>query len=273
MSEIALTVVCGSAVGLALGLTGGGGSLFAMPLLIYVLGLRAAVAVPVSLAAVAMTALIGAVHAARARLPVWPAAAAFGLGGIIGAPAGITFARDLDSRIIVAGFAGLALAAGSMMWWRSLTRPQDAGAVRVLPAGSSGVCDLADDGRLRFSAPCAAVLALAGLGTGVLSGVFGVGGGFVIVPALSAVTRMGIHRAIATSLVALSAISLAGAASAVFQRTLAWSVLLPFVAGGGAGMAAGRILAARVAGPRLQRLFATAVVLVAILMAIRIAVG
>jgi uncharacterized membrane protein YfcA len=237
MTDLLLAVVSGSAVGMALGLTGGGGSIFAMPLLIYVLGLPPASAVPVSLAAVALTALMGAVLAARDDLPVWPAAATFGLGGIIGAPLGIFLARGLDERIIVGGFAALALIVGVLMWWRSSRYPVEATAVRARPAAEdpSGACRLADDGKLRFTAPCGAVLSLSGVGTGILSGIFGVGGGFVIVPVLSAVTQMGIHRAVATSLVALSAIGFAGAGSAILHGDLAWAVLLPFVAGGGAG--------------------------------------
>jgi hypothetical protein len=199
-----LAVACGAGVGLALGLTGGGGSIFAVPLLIYVLHQSPAAAVPVSLAAVALTALFGAFFFARQRLPVWPAAAAFAVGGVVGAPAGIWASRAADEAFLVLGFAVLAL---------------------------------------------------------------GVGGGFLIVPALAAVTRMGIHRAVATSLVALAAIGLAGAAGAVLHGALAWGVLAPFVAGGAAGMAGGRALAARIAGPALQRVFATAIVGVAVFMA------
>jgi uncharacterized membrane protein YfcA len=270
VTDVLLAVASGTAVGLALGLTGGGGSIFAMPLLIYVLGLPPDRAVPISLAAVALTALMGAVLAARDKLPVWPAAVTFGLGGIIGAPAGIVLARGLDDRIVVGGFAALASIVGFLMWWRSFRYPAEATAVRARPADKdpTGACRLADDGKLRFSAPCGMVLSLSGLGTGILSGVFGVGGGFVIVPVLGAVTQMGIHRAVATSLVALSAIGLAGAGSAILQGDLLWPVLLPFVAGGAAGMLLGRTLATRLTGPLLQRIFATGILLVAAFMAI-----
>ena len=269
MIDILLAVASGTAVGLALGLTGGGGSIFAMPLLIYVLGLAPGQAVPVSLAAVAMTALLGAMLAARDKLPVWPAAITFALGGIVGAPAGIFLARGLDERIIIGGFSALALTVGVLMWWRSARHPTEASAVRARPVvrDLAGACRLADDGKLRFSAPCGAVLALAGVGTGILSGAFGVGGGFVIVPVLGAVTQMGIHRAVATSLVALSAIGLAGAGSAILQGNLAWAVLVPFIAGGGVGMLLGRTVAGRITGPLLQRIFASAILLVAGFMA------
>lgn len=269
--ELLVAIATGIVIGLSLGLTGGGGSILAVPLLIYVVGLAPAAAVPVSLAAVALTAVVGTVQAARAKLPVWPAAAAFAAGGALAAPFGIALAARLDERFLLLGFAVLALVVGSLMAWRSVRRPDEASAVRALPApvDGGGACRLADDGRLRFTAPCAAVLAAAGVGTGLLSGLFGVGGGFVIVPVLMGVTRMGVHRAVATSLAVLVAIGLGGAVGALVQGTLPWAVLLPFVAGGAAGMLAGRALAARLAGPVLQRLFAAAIVLVALLMGYR----
>jgi uncharacterized membrane protein YfcA len=269
--EVLAAIVTGVVVGLSLGLTGGGGSILAVPMLVYAVGLAPAAAVPVSLAAVALTALVGTLHAARSRLPVWPAAGAFAAGGAIAAPLGIALAARLDERLLLLCFAGLALVVGALMAWRSVRRPEEAAAVRALPApvDGGGACRLADDGRLRFTAPCAAVLGAAGLGTGLLSGLFGVGGGFVIVPVLMGVTQMGVHRAVATSLVVLVAIGLAGAVAALLRGVLPWDVLLPFVAGGGAGMVAGRMLAARLAGPLLQRLFAAAIVAVALLMGYR----
>jgi uncharacterized membrane protein YfcA len=269
--ELLAAIVTGVLIGLSLGLTGGGGSILAVPLLVYAVGLAPAAAAPVSLAAVALTAAVGTAQVARARLPVWPAAAAFAAGGVVAAPFGIALAARLEERVLLLGFAVLALVVGVLMAWRSVRRPDEAAAVRALPAPADGggACRLADDGRLRFTAPCAAVLAVAGLGTGLLSGLFGVGGGFVIVPVLMAVTRMGINRAVATSLVVLVAVGLGGTAAALARGTLPWAVLLPFVAGGTMGMLAGRALAARLAGPLLQRMFAAAIVLVALLMGYR----
>jgi hypothetical protein len=270
MVELVAAAVCGIVVGITLGLTGGGGSVFAMPLLIYGLRLPAGDAVPVALAAVALMALTGALFVARQRLPVWPAALMFAFGGVLGAPAGLMLARRMAEVWIVLGFSALALTVGATMWWRSLVRSADAVVVRARPAvnDAGGACRLSESGELRFTAPCAGILAVAGLGTGFLSGLFGVGGGFLIVPVLVSVTRMGIHRAVATSLVALSAIGLAGAAGAMLGGDVEWSVLVPFGAGGVAGMFAGRALAARLAGVALQRVFATAILLVALWMAI-----
>ena len=268
--ELLMTAGFGLVVGVALGLTGGGGSIFAMPILIYGLGVPPAAAVPISLVAVAMTALLGGLQALRARLVAWQPAVLFALGGILGAPIGIRVSRFIDSRWIVGGFAALALSAGTAMWLRARKSPAAAKAVRAAPQGaaSSAVCVLTSDGQLRFSAPCALMLAAVGLGTGFLSGLFGVGGGFLIVPALVLVTRMGVHGAVGTSLLIISAIGFSGAASALMHGAIDWSILLPFAAGGAVAMLAARRLAARLAGPVLQRVFSMLIVLVGAAMAI-----
>jgi hypothetical protein len=268
MLESLVAAAFGAIVGLALGLTGGGGSIFAMPMLIYGLGLAPAAAVPISLVAVGMTALVGGLHSIRARLVVWQPTLIFALGGIIGAPLGLAAAHFLAPRWIVAGFATLALTVGTVLWSRARAHPEQATAIRAQRLGtdSGPVCVLAPDGQLRFSTPCALVLSLVGLGTGFLSGLFGVGGGFLIVPALVLVTRMGVHRAVATSLLIISAIGFSGAASAVLQGRIDWAILLPFAAGGAAAMLAGRRFAGRIAGPTLQRTFAAIIALVGFFM-------
>jgi len=258
----------GAIVGIALGLTGGGGSIFAMPMLIYGLGLAPAAAVPISLVAVGMTALVGGLHSIRAKLVVWQPTLIFALGGIAGAPLGLEAAHFVRPEWLVAGFATLALTVGLVLWIRARGHPEQTSAIRAQRHGIDGgpICVLSPDGQLRFSAPCALALTVVGLGTGFLSGLLGVGGGFLIVPALVLVTRMGVHRAVATSLLIISAIGFSGAASAVLQGRIDWAILLPFAAGGGTAMIAARFFAGRIAGPTLQRAFAIVIVLVGLFM-------
>jgi uncharacterized membrane protein YfcA len=268
--ELSIAAGFGLLVGLALGLTGGGGSILAMPILIYGLGLSPAAAVPISLVAVGITAIVGGLQAVRARLVVWQPAVLFALGGSLGAPVGLTVARLIPSRWIVGGFAVLAVSAGTAMLLRARGHPEETTAVRAAPHAADGgpVCVLAPDGRLRFTAPCALVLAVVGLGTGFLSGLFGVGGGFLIVPALIVVTRMGVHGAVGTSLLIISAIGFSGAASTVIRGDIDWTILVPFAAGGAVAMLAARLLAARIAGPVLQQVFSISIILVGIAMVI-----
>ncbi len=270
MIDLVFAIFCGVIVGLSLGLTGGGGSNFAVPLLIFVIGLTPAQAVPVSLAAVAIVAAAGAVHAVKRALVFWRPTIVFALGGMLGAPWGLKMASGIDGRYLVIGFALLAFLVGVSMWWRTVRYPLETSVVRALPesgADNSGpVCRLAEDGQLRFSAPCSVALALAGVLTGLLSGFFGVGGGFIIVPALMFITHLGIHSAIATSLVVIALTGLTGTAYAFLHGSVYWPVLIPFVIGGLSGMLLGRRWATRIGGPQLQQFFATTIVLMAVAM-------
>jgi uncharacterized membrane protein YfcA len=268
--EIVAATCFGLIVGLALGLTGGGGSIFAVPMLIYGLSLSPTEAVPISLVAVGMTALVGALHSIRAKLIVWQPAILFALGGVLGAPGGLAAARYIDEQWIVGGFATLAVTVGTLMWLRARNHPEQSRAVRaeVEPREQRAVCALSPDGRLRFSAPCAVVLTVVGLLTGFLSGLLGVGGGFLIVPALVFVTRISVHAAVGTSLLIISAIGLSGAATSLIQGSIDWAILLPFLAGGAVSMLAARRFARRIAGPTLQRGFSILITLVGIAMLI-----
>lgn len=265
--ELLAAAALGAVVGLALGLTGGGGSIFALPLLIYGLGLAPAPAVTVALVGVAVTASVGAVQAIRHDLVVWQPSLMLIVGGAIGAPLGAVVAHRVAESWLVVGFAALAVGVGISMW-RSARNPEHAAAVRAQPygAGAGPICVLAPDGQLRFSAPCALVLAAIGLGTGFLSGLFGVGGGFLIVPALVIVTRMGVHRAVATSLLIICVVSAAGAASALLHGNMLWGILTPFALAGGVAMLVARRVARRVAGATLQRAFALGVIAMGLVM-------
>jgi Predicted permeases len=136
-------------------------------------------AVPISLATVAVTALIGAVQTVKEHLLVWQPAVAFIIGGMIGTPFGVMYTKLIDGRWIVSGFALLSITIGGFMWHRTRVSPDTTMVVRArfYSADEGPVCRLSPGGELRFTAPCAAVFTMAGLGTGILSGLFGVGGG------------------------------------------------------------------------------------------------
>lgn len=253
-----LGVLFGSIVGIALGLTGGGGSVIAVPLLVYGLGVEPHEAVAVSLAAVGATALIGAVQRlARRQVEVLPGLV-FAAAGMLGAPGGAALARRIPSTVLLALFAGLVVLTAIKLWRGApaageiLCRPDDA-------------CQRDERGQLRFSTRCAALLIGVGVLTGVLSGLFGVGGGFVIVPALTLFSRMPIHRAVATSLLVISLVSVSGVVSHLLGGSqISWALSGSFVLGGAAGLWAGSRLAERLSGPRLQRGFAVALLAVAL---------
>jgi len=234
----------GLIVGISLGVTGGGGSIFAVPLLIYGLGLPVPTAAGLSLAAVGLTAGFGA--SLRRRDLEWRAGLIFAVAGMLLAPVGAILARMLNPALVLSAFALLMGYVG----WRMWARPSS-------DAPATGPCIVHGEGKL--PPDCYGRLLGAGAAGGVLSGLFGVGGGFIIVPALVFVTGMAIHRAVATSLLVIFLIAISGVAAHLLHgaRFPFWLGAL-FVGGGCAGMLAGSRLRSRLSPARLRQVFAAA---------------
>ncbi len=248
-----LTLLFGGIVGLSLGLTGGGGSIFAVPLLVFGLGLDFRRAVAVSLAVVGITALYGAILQARRGHVLWGAGAVLGAGGILAAPLGARIGAMLPAQLSLILFAGLMLFIGVRML-RKKAAPGDVPLSWVQ-------CERRPDGLPKFSSRCAAKLAGAGAITGVLSGIFGVGGGFLVVPALLVVTCVSIERALATSLVGIFLISTSGfAANAGSLMPGDWTLAGIFLGGSAIGMSGGIVLKQWIPARGLQKLFGFSVI-------------
>ncbi|WP_206108269.1 sulfite exporter TauE/SafE family protein [Paludisphaera soli] len=267
-AQALVALAFGGLVGFSLGLTGGGGSIFAVPLLVYGLGVRPREAIGVSLAAVGANALVGGLRRlSRGEVEV-RTGLLFTAAGMVGAPAGSWLGSRVPEGVLLVLFAGLMVAVAARMWRQASRNPEETRAVRgpsIDPGDGRGPsCRRDPEGRPTLTSRCFAVLLVAGLVTGVLSGLFGVGGGFVIVPALVLVAGMGIHRAVATSLLVIALIGASGVASHLAAgRPLPLTLTLLFVAGGVAGMELGSLAGRRLAGPRLQKLFASAMIAVA----------
>jgi uncharacterized membrane protein YfcA len=252
-----IALLSGLVVGGSLGLTGGGGSIFAVPLLVYALGFAPSAAIGLSLAMVGLTAGFGAaLRLGKAEID-WRAGLVFAVAGMVWAPAGAWLGRQLPPTVLLSGFALLMLFVGARMWRR-----------RSGEGAGPGPCVTTGDGRPGFG--CYARLLAAGTAAGVLSGLFGVGGGFIIVPALLYVTGMSLHRAIATSLLVIFLISVSGVASSVVHGTpWPWRVAAAFVAGGLGGMTAGSAIRNRLPARQLQKVFAAAMWFVAVFMLVK----
>jgi hypothetical protein len=266
---LALAIIFGAAVGISLGLTGGGGSILAVPLLVYGLSVAPREAVGVSLAAVGATALVGAAHRVWRGDVELRTGLMFAVAGMLGAPVGTLIGRRVSETLLLMLFAALMLWVAARMWRRASTNPEEAAALRA-PIGRPPIdepgpaCRRDPTGRLRMTSRCAVVLAAAGVAAGVLSGLFGVGGGFVVVPALVLFSGMGIHRAVATSLLVIALVSASGLASYLLAgQTLSAPVTLVFVAGGVAGLALGTWFGRSLSPVKLQKGFAVVIVAVA----------
>ncbi len=259
-----LAIIFGTVVGFALGLTGGGGGVFAVPLLVYGLAVAPREAVGVSLASVGGTALFGVTPKLLRGEVELRTGILFAVAGMIGAPAGNYISTLIPGSVLLLLFGLLMLVVAWRMWVNTNKKPADASGAEGEDCEQS-TCQRDEDGKLRLTSKCAMLLAAVGLGTGFLSGMFGVGGGFVIVPALVLFSGMKIHQAVATSLLVIVLISISGVTSFIASGSeLPWIIALQFMAGGFAGMWVGGIVSKRLKGPTLQKVFAAGVVLVAI---------
>ncbi|MFN8738859.1 MAG: TSUP family transporter, partial [Pirellula sp.] len=164
-----LPLLLGSVIGLSLGLTGGGGAIFAVPLLIYGLGFSAKDAIGVSLVTVAVTACFGFVQRARVHQVEFSTGIVFGAAGIAGAPLGSLIASQLSEVVLMASFSLLMFLLAVKMWTVSITnehRPPES------IEESGVVCSRLADGKLCITSPCALLLGSIGFGAGVLAGMF-----------------------------------------------------------------------------------------------------
>ncbi|UGB39797.1 sulfite exporter TauE/SafE family protein [Frateuria soli] len=245
-----LAVLCGSIVGFSLALIGGGGSILATPLLLYVVGMRDPhMAIGTSAVAVGANAFANLLPHARSGHVRWRAAFVFAAAGVCGAWLGSSAGKAMDGHRLLALFALLMLVVAFLM-------------LRGRRGGSSD----------RYPLPNAMPrLAAVGLGAGALSGFFGIGGGFLIVPGLMFASGMEIINAIGTSLFSVGTFAATTAGNYAISGLVDWRVAAEFVGGGIVGGWLGALGARRLAGTRgaLNLIFAGVIVVVAIYMLYR----
>jgi uncharacterized membrane protein YfcA len=230
VTALILALIAGAVVGLTLGALGGGGSVLAVPALIYLLGFTPAEATTASLIIVTATSLTALYAHARAGRVRWKAGAAFAAAGILPAAAAGAVSAHLPQAVLTLAFAATAiLAAVHMLRPADTARP---GSGDVRPGKAAG----------------------AGAGLGTLTGLLGVGGGFLAVPALVTVLAFEMEAAVGTSLLVITA------------NSLDWALIGPFIGTAILGAWDGKRMAAKVAGHRLQHIFAMVLLVVAAFM-------
>lgn len=251
MSEALLALPFGLAIGLSLGLVGGGGSVLAVPVLVYVLGQGVKEATTSSLLIVGATSLVGGLDHARGGRVRWRLVLGFGLAGAPGTVAGTVLNRAVGSETLLFAFSLLLLAAAYAM----IRRRGDG------------------EGRGRGEDPRGRTLWLnavpAGLGVGVLTGFFGVGGGFVVVPALTLIFGLGMAVAVGSSLFVIVLMSAAAFAAHLSSGQVDWTVAGAFTGAAMVGVVGGSRLGERLSGRRLSQGFAVLLVLVAAFLIVR----
>jgi uncharacterized membrane protein YfcA len=249
-----LAIGSGGIVGFTLGLVGGGGSIMAVPLLVYVVGVASPhVAIGTSAVAVAASAAANLVGHARARTVKWGCAVVFALAGIAGAAGGAHLGKLVDGSRLLTLFGALMIVIGLLM---------------LRPRKSEGNKDV----RLsRDSLHLLPYLIGIGFAVGALSGFFGIGGGFLIVPGLIAATGMPLINAIGSSLFAVAAFGLTTAVSYAVSGLVDWPLAGLFILGGAIGGIAGIQLARRLSSHKhaLTRIFSGIVTAVGVYVVVR----
>lgn len=240
-----VTALSGGFVGLVLGVVGGGGSILAVPLLLYVVGIsNPHVAIGTSALAVSVNAFANLIAHSRAGNVKWPCAIVFGLSGVAGAFAGSTLGKLVDGQKLLFLF-GVVMVAVAL----AMLRPRKA----------------EGDASVRISPAIAARLVGIGLLTGALAGFFGIGGGFLIVPGIVLGSGMAMLNAVGSSLFSVGAFGLTTAVNYAQDGLIDWRVAGLFIAGGLAGGVAGTRISGLLAARKglLNRLFALLVLCVA----------
>jgi uncharacterized membrane protein YfcA len=242
MTGLLLDLVLGFGIGLSLGLLGGGGSILTVPALVYLVGQSPQAAITTSLAIVGANSALGAsFHHVQGTLN-WRVAVVFGGAGMVVAYLAAGLSRFFSPASLLVGFAGLMVLIGLLM-----LRRRESSQSPVQSGPRTGL----------------ALVMAGGAGVGLLTGILGVGGGFLIVPALVILVGLPMNQAVGTSLVIIAANSAAGLLGHLSGQVFDVTLTLIFVSAGLLGTWTGTRLARRLPAARLRQGFALFVIILA----------
>ena len=248
-----ITIVLGLFVGLVMAITGAGGAILSLPLLVFFLHLKIIDAAPISLMAVMLSASLAALLGLRSGIVRYKAATLLAVFGVLCAPLGVYVAHQLSEKTLAILFS-LVLLTVSVRSFQKFNTPtlligddcddpngcddeaKEAPPCAVNPATS----------KLFWTAPCTQRLILTGGFSGFISGLLGVGGGFIIVPTLHSISNLETKMIVATSLAVIALVSMTSALSYVGGGDVLWSIALPYVSATLVGMLLGRILHSKI---------------------------
>ena len=264
--SLLISPALGILVGLLMGLTGAGGGILSVPLLVFALHLPVAQAAPIALSAIALAAGVGALLGLKNKILRYKAAGFMAIFGLLLSPVGLWLAQRVPNSPLLILFS-CTLFYSSINLYKQARR-------EIL-----GIADIARKpppclldpsiGKLAWNIPCARALMFSGGIAGFLSGLLGVGGGFVIVPALKRYTDLPVQSIVATSLGVLAIVSAGGAIFSAVAGNLDLLLAAPFALGALAGLLIGGAVGKKISGPRLQQIFAILTFAIAISLMIK----
>lgn len=259
-----ISIGLGLFVGLMLALSGAGGGIFAIPLLVFGLRLNITQAAPIALLAVMSAASVGAIQGLNKGIVRYKSALLIAASGIAFAPLGVWLAKRVPTQYLSFIFAMILIYVAIRMWARSA----EEGQADVLKPDSTCVINPATS-KLFWTAHCTKRLMLAGSVAGLISGLLGVGGGFVIVPSLRKVSNFDIQTIIATSLAVIALVSAGSVAAYLLHGDINWKIAVPFVVSTMVGMFAFRLISHKISAKISQRSFAVLAAIAAVLMILK----
>ncbi len=256
----------GFLIGVSLGALGGGGSILAVPALVYAAGQTPKHATTTSLVLVTLTAMIGIVPHWRAGRVRFAAGTIFGLAGVGGSLLGSHWNKAADPNMLLLAFSGLMLVAAYGMWRRTNRAPEcppihSVGAAAAPPTPTA-------TRPVRIDAMTVVKVVVAGSIVGLLTGFFGVGGGFVIVPALVLALGFTMPEAIGTSLLVITINSAVALTTRLQSGSIEWGTVIPFTIASMIGVIVGSRMASKYDSSSLQRWFVGLLVVVAVYTAV-----
>ena len=259
-----ISIVLGLIVGFILALSGAGGGIFAIPLLVFGLHLNLTQAAPIALLAVMSAASVGAIQGLNKGIVRYKTALLMAAFGIAFAPLGVWLAKHAPTQYLSLMFALILVYIATRMWHRDFKKVYDNAnnpppACALNPATS----------KLFWTAHCTKRLVVTGSAAGLLSGLLGVGGGFVIVPSLRKVSNFDTQTIIATSLAVIALVSAGSVATYLLHGDINWNIAVPFVVSTMLSMFVFRLFSHKIPSKISQRSFAVLAVLAALLMLIK----
>lgn len=274
-----MSIVLGLFVGFVLAITGAGGAILSLPLLVFFLGIKMIDAAPISLMAIMLSAGVAAGLGLKSGIVRYKAATLLATFGLLCAPLGVYVAHQLPEKALAILFSIVLLTVS----WQSFQKFQmtrllvekdydnqsDDDEEKVEPTCAVNPVT----SKLFWTAPCAQRLILTGSFSGFLSGLLGVGGGFIIVPTLHSISNLETKMIVATSLAVIALVSMASALSYAGNGAILWEIALPFITTTLAGMLVGRSLQSRIPSHISVLIFGILSLTIAVLIFIKTAIG
>ena len=253
IDPISMTIALGLFVGVVLAITGAGGAILSLPLLVFFLHLKMIDAAPISLMAIMLSAGLAAALGLRSGIVRYKAATLLATFGVLCAPLGVYVAHQLPEKVLAILFSFVLLTVS----WRSFQKFQTPTLLIGDDCDDPNGCDDEEKvepacavnpatSKLFWTAPCTQRLILTGGFSGFLSGLLGVGGGFIIVPTLHSISNLETKMIVATSLAVIALVSMASALSYAGSSEILWGIAVPFITASVAGMLVGRLLHSKI---------------------------